>query len=116
MEAAGQLAAMTALAFLGLNGGVCLVLAFLIGKPWVVLIPDLWIVVAFGTYVGWWGHGLGEGWQAGTATVIGVGIAGAVVGLAARWTLDAAFGRKRANWSGLRRGHRGEVNGQGDRG
>jgi hypothetical protein len=82
--------------FLFVNGSACFLVAFVIGRSWVVLIPELWLLVALGSYLGWWGHGLGESWQPVTAMLIGVGIGGSVLGLAARWALDAMLNRRRA--------------------
>jgi hypothetical protein len=63
------------LALLGLMG------AF-IHQWWAVILPLIAIPVFYaGVRYGWWGEGVGDGWEYGAAIVTVVGVLGSLVGL-----------------------------------
>jgi hypothetical protein len=60
------------------------VVAFAVGRWWTVFVPVAALGVFYaGLNAGWWGSGVGDGWQFAMALVIGVGIVAAALGVAA---------------------------------
>lgn len=61
------------------------VVGFGAGRWWTLLVP-IAAVGAFyaGLNAGWWGNGVGDGWQIVMAFVMGAGLLAAVVGVASR--------------------------------
>jgi hypothetical protein len=69
------------------------VVGFGVGRPWVVLAP-IAVIGAFytGLNAGWWGNGVGDGWQVLMAGVMAVGFLAAAVGVGARALLTRRAG------------------------
>ena len=61
------------------------VIALVVGRWWTLLVPITAVGVFYaGLNAGWWGNGVGDGWQFVMALVMGVGLLAAVVGVVAR--------------------------------
>jgi hypothetical protein len=61
------------------------VIAFGVGRWWTLFVPISSVGVFYtGLNAGWWGNGVGDGWQFAMALVMGAGILAAVIGVAAR--------------------------------
>jgi hypothetical protein len=61
------------------------VIAFAIGRWWVVFVPVAGIGAFYtGLNAGWWGNGVGDGWQFVMAGIMAVGVLAAAVGAGAR--------------------------------
>ena len=60
-------------------------LAFVVGRAWGLILPFAVVPILYlGLGRGWWGHGLGDGWQFAMLFVLGLGVGAAAIGLAAR--------------------------------
>jgi hypothetical protein len=58
---------------------------FLIARWWAVLVPVGGLALLYaGLNAGWWGHGVGDGWQVAMAILMVVGAAAAAGGATAR--------------------------------
>jgi hypothetical protein len=67
------------------------VVAFGIARLWAVVIPIAAIGAFYvGLNAGWWGNGVGDGWQFVMAGVMAVGVLAAAIGLGARALLTRA--------------------------
>ena len=72
-----------------------LVLALVIGRPWLLVVPLIaWPAYMCGLKLGWWGYGVGDGWQYSlvVGTLAGLLVAG--LGLALHPALERALGRR----------------------
>lgn len=57
--------------------------AMLLGRIWLFIVPVIgWPVVFLGLNLGWWGYGVGDGWQFWMLMWILVGVAAVGLGLA----------------------------------
>lgn len=64
---------------------ILFVVALLVGKIWLLLLPVIgWPVAFLGLYMGWWGYGVGDGWQFMLLLWMFVGIVAVGLGLALR--------------------------------
>jgi hypothetical protein len=68
-------------------------IGFAIGRLWAVFVP-IPVIGAFyaGLNAGWWGSGVGDGWQLAMAGVMAVGVLAAAVGVGARALLARRAG------------------------
>jgi hypothetical protein len=61
-----------------------------IGRWWAVIIPVVGLALFYvGLNAGWWGYGVGDAWQIAMAVLMGVGVVGALAGVAARSQIHA---------------------------
>lgn len=69
---------------------ICFLLAIVIGRWWILLLPvAVWALYFFGSYFGWWGV-VGDYWYVAMLGHIAVGVAVVAVGLALRWLIARA--------------------------
>jgi hypothetical protein len=61
------------------------VIAFGVGRWWTLFVPITAVSVFYaGLNAGWWGNGVGDGWQFAAAFVMGIGVLAGVIGVVAR--------------------------------
>jgi hypothetical protein len=61
------------------------VIAFGVGRWWALFVPISAVALFYaGLNAGWWGNGVGDGWQFVMALVMGAGLLATVVGVGAR--------------------------------
>lgn len=66
--------------------------ALLLGRRWLLLVPlSGWPLVFLGLYMGWWGYGVGDGWQFMVVLWALVGVAAVGLGLVLESTLPPAL-------------------------
>jgi hypothetical protein len=88
------------------SAALLLVLALVIGRSWLLAVPLIaWPAYMFGLRLGWWGSGVGDGWQYGLVwgTVAGLLIAG--LGVALHSVVARARGRRGSHDERLNRCH-----------
>lgn len=67
------------------------VAGFVVGRWWVLGLPAIVVPILYiGANYGWWGGGLGDGWQFALVFVLVLAITATGAGLAARATLRRA--------------------------
>jgi hypothetical protein len=67
------------------------VAGFVLGRWWVLGLPAIVVPILYvGANYGWWGSGLGDGWQFALAFVLVLAITATGAGLVARATLRRA--------------------------
>jgi hypothetical protein len=61
------------------------VIAFGVGRWWTLFVPITAVGLFYaGLNAGWWGNGVGDGWQFAMALVVGAGLLAAIVGVVGR--------------------------------
>jgi hypothetical protein len=75
-----------------LLGSILLILAMAVGRWWLLILPLVaWPLQFVGRHEGWWGSGLGDGWQAGLIIGAAVGVAVCLLGMIVRRVIAAAW-------------------------
>ena len=75
-----------------LLGFILLILAMAVGRWWLLILPLVaWPLQFVGRHEGWWGSGLGDGWQAGLIIGAAVGVAVCLLGMILRRVIAAAW-------------------------
>ena len=65
-------------------------IAFAVGRWWTLVLPIAALVILYtGLNAGWWGHGVGDGWQFAMLLFVGLGVLAAALGVWARRALVA---------------------------
>ena len=61
------------------------VVGFAIVRWWAVCVPVVGLALFYaGLNAGWWGYGVGDGWQIAMAVLMCVGVVGALAGVVVR--------------------------------